>query len=152
MSSLIVYDSVFGNTASIAKAIAQARQASGPARAVSVLEAKDLDLGGIDLLIVGSPTRGFNPTPGMSEFLSSLPEVGPKRAAAFDTRMAPEDIHPAPLRWVVEAGGYAAQRIARALERKGFSVVGEAGFCVGGQEGPLKPDEIERASAWAAAL
>jgi flavodoxin len=150
MRTIIVYDSVFGNTADIARAIAAACESAGPARLVPVAETGDLDLSDIDLLIVGSPTRGFNATPAINEFLSGLPQSAPGlRAAAFDTRMAKEAIHPAPLRWVVEAGGYAAQRIAHALEGKGFALADTAGFEVTGQEGPLKPDELAHASAWA---
>lgn len=150
MRTTIVYDSVFGNTAAIARAIATACESAGPARLLPVADARDLDLSDTDLLIVGSPTRGFNPTPAIGEFLSGLhPSASGMRAAAFDTRMAKEVIHPAPLRWVVEAGGYAAQRIAHALEAKGFALADSAGFEVTGQEGPLKPDELAHASAWA---
>lgn len=153
MRTTIVYDSVFGNTADIARAIASACENAGPARLVPVAEARDLDLSDTDLLIVGSPTRGFNPTPAISEFLSGLPQSATGlRAAAFDTRMAKEAIHPAPLRWVVEAGGYAAQRIAHALEGKGFAIADVAGFEVTGQEGPLKPDELAHAGDWAQTL
>lgn len=153
MRTTIVFDSVFGNTAAVAGAIATACENLGPARLLPVAEARKLDLSDTDLLIVGSPTRGFNPTPAITEFLSGLPPATPGlRAAAFDTRMAKEAIHPAPLRWVVEAGGYAAQRIAHALQGKGYALADTAGFEVTGQEGPLKPDELAHAGAWAQKL
>ena len=54
---------------------------------------------------------------------------------------------------MVHAGGYAADRIASSLTRKGFALTGTPeGFRVCGTEGPLQPGEIERAGAWAAAL
>ena len=153
MNSVIVYDSVFGNTASIAKAIAAALEDKGAVRLLPVAEAKTLDLSGIDLLIVGSPTRGFRPTPAIDEFIAGLPPGTAIRAAAFDTRLDAAEIHPAPLRWVVNAGGYAAQRIAHGLRDKGLAVIGTDGdFVVTGTEGPLKAGEIERAADWAKSL
>lgn len=152
MGTVIVYDSIFGNTAAIAKAIAAARGGIGPVTLLPVGEAKELDLSDVDLLIVGSPTRGFRPTPAIAEFIAGLP-TGTIKAAAFDTRLAAEEIHPAPLRWVVNAGGYAAQRIAHDLRERGFAVTGAEGdFVVTGTEGPLKPGELERAAAWASSL
>ncbi len=153
MNSVIVYDSVFGNTAAVAKAIAAALEGHGVVRLLPVTEARSLDLTSVDLLIVGSPTRGFRPTPATDEFIAGLPTGTAIRAAAFDTRLDAEQIHPAPLRWVVNAGGYAAQRIAHGLRDKGFSVHAKEGdFVVTGTEGPLKPGELERAAEWAKAL
>jgi len=154
MTTVIVYDSIFGNTASIARAIASARETEGAVRLLTPAEAKALTFTPDDLLIVGSPTRGFSPTPAINEFIAGLAAApAGLRAAAFDTRLAPETVHPAPLRWVVEAGGYAARRIAEALRQKGFVVSEEeGGFAVLGTEGPLKPGEEERAQHWAIAL
>jgi hypothetical protein len=121
-------------------------------RLLPVAEAKDLALDGIDLLIVGSPTRGFRPTPAIDEFAGGVASGHGHRAAVFDTRLDAEEIHPAPLRWVVHAGGYAAQRIAQDLERRDFVIAGEAGFLVTGTEGPLKAGEPARAAEWARSL
>ena len=150
----IVYDSIFGNTAQIAKAIASQDEAANTVQLLNVADARSADFTGIDLLIVSSLTRGFRPTPTTAEFVEGLPaNVGAgKRGIASDTRMSLDDIHPAPLRWVVDAGGYAADRIDTMLKHKGFEVIGmPAGFMVGGTEGPLKNGEIERAKSWAAA-
>jgi len=153
MNVTIVYDSVFGNTAAIARAIADAATPGHAVRLLAVAEARSLSLTDIDLLVVGSPTRGFRPTPAIDEFVGGLAAGDGRRAAAFDTRLDPEQIHPAPLRWVVNAGGYAAERIAHELERKGFAVAsGHGGFLVGGTEGPLGDGELERAKAWMTAL
>jgi flavodoxin len=154
MTITIVYDSIFGNTAQIAKAIASELEASHIVRLVQVTDAKALDLSDSELLIVGSPTRGFRPTPAIAEFVEGLgSQTTGKRAVSFDTRIGLEDIHPAPLRWVVDAGGYAAQRIEAVLERKGFVAAGTPqGFVVAGTEGPLKPGEVERAHQWARSL
>ena len=148
MSILIVYDSIFGNTAQVATAMADG--VSG-ARALSVRDAAALELEGVELLVVGSPTRGFRPTPGMQEFIDGLGDdmLAGRRAAAFDTRLDLETVHPAPLRWVMDVGGYAAGTLQRLLADKGCVTVGEpTGFLVGGSEGPLQPGEIERARTW----
>lgn len=151
MPILIVYDSIFGNTGQIARAMADELNTTHQTRLASVQEARDIDLGGLDLLIVGSPTRGFRPTPEIQEF-ASRPDLS-GRAATFDTRIDLDTIEPAPLRWVVQAGGYAAERLARELSEQGCTIVGEpAGFVVTGQEGPLKPGETERAAQWARGL
>ena len=148
MRIVIVHDTVFGNTAEIASAIARGAGALGEVSALSVREAADLDPTTLDLLIVGSPTRGFAPTPSISEFLGGLARV-PRQAAAFDTRLDPESIEPAPLRWVINVGGYAADRIAASLRDKGYTLVEPKGdFMVEGTEGPLKAGELERAEAW----
>ena len=154
MNILVVYDSIFGNTAQIATAIGEALKESNEVKLATVQDAKSLDLSAIDLLIVGSPTRGFRPTPQISEYVEGLSKGhAGKAAAAFDTRIELETIHPAPLRWVVDAGGYAADRIAALLERHGFAMTGgRAGFFVGGTEGPLNDGELERAKAWARSL
>jgi flavodoxin len=151
MSILIVYDSIFGNTGQVAKAMADELGRSHEVKLASVQEARSLDLSGVELLLVGSPTRGFRPTPEIQEFASRSDL--PKRAAVFDTRIDLDTIHPAPLRWVVQAGGYAAERLRTELEEQGCSIIGEPeGFVVLGQEGPLRDNELERAAAWAKSL
>lgn len=154
MHVTLVYDSVFGNTATIARAIAEALRIGNDVRLATVQEAKTLDLAETDLLIVGSPTRGFRPTPQISEYVEGLDHVPPgKAAAAFDTRIDLETVNPPPLRWVVDAGGYAANRVGNMLERHGFVLKGGiAGFLVSGTEGPLKAGEMQRAVEWAKAL
>ncbi|MEQ1899875.1 MAG: flavodoxin domain-containing protein [Devosia sp.] len=155
MKIAIVHDSIFGNTAKIAEAIADALRPGNEVALLPVGEAKSLALAGLDLLVVGSPTRGFRPTPAISEYTEGLDsaQLAGTRTAAFDTRIAAEDIHPAPLRWVVEAGGYAADRIAASFANKGCVSAGTpGGFVVTGTEGPLREGEIARARDWALGL
>jgi flavodoxin len=153
MTVALVYDSVFGNTAEIARAIARGLEAGG--RRVTLLPMAEIgafDPKAHELLVAGSPTRGFAPTPALLEFIGGLPDgTGP--VAAFDTRLDLETINPAPLRWVVNAGGYAASRIGEALKRKGYVLIGPLGdFKVSGTEGPLLAGELDRAEAWGEAL
>lgn len=151
MNIVVVYDSIYGNTRTIAEAIRDVLAPGNEVRLASIQEARDLDLTATDLLIVGSPTRGFRSTPLISSYVEGLDRVPPgKLAAAFDTRLDLETVKPEPLRWVIDVGGYAASRIAASLERHGFVMKGGlAGFLVEGSEGPLKEGEIERARDWA---
>lgn len=151
MDIVVVYDSIYGNTRTIAKAIREELSLGNEVRLASVQEARELDLTATDLLVVGSPTRGFRPTPHVSGYVEGLDRVAPgKLAAAFDTRIDLETVRPEPLRWVIDVGGYAASRIAASLERHGFVMKGGlAGFLVEGAEGPLKQGELERARDWA---
>ena len=141
MKTLIVYDSVYGNTEKIAKAIGE-----GITGEVEVLRAGEVDpskLEAFDLIIVGCPTHGGRPTPAMRDFLNKAPEPAFKgtNVAAFDTRLTNK---------LVSIFGYAAGRIAGTLKGKGGRlVVSPEGFYVKGSKGPLKEGELERAAGWA---
>lgn len=152
MAVLVVYDSVYGNTGEIARAVARGIESGGDRVTLrSVAEMARREEKHFELIVVGSPTRGFSATPAMEEFLAGL--SGPGKAAVFDTRLDLETVHPAPLRWVIGAGGYAADRMAALLERKGYDVEASRGdFMVMGAEGPLKDGELERAEAWGKTL
>lgn len=151
MNIVVVYDSIYGNTRTIAETVRDVLAEGNNVRLASVQEARNLDLTTTDLLIVGSPTRGFRPTPHVASYVEGLDRVLPgKLAAAFDTRLDLDTVKPEPLRWVIDVGGYASSRIAASLERHGFVMRGGlAGFLVEGAEGPLKEGEIERARDWA---
>jgi flavodoxin len=144
MNALVIYDSVYGNTQQIARAIGAA--ISGGARVARPGEAAPADLTGTDLLVVGSPTHGGRQSPAVLDFVQGIPGETLKHmnAAAFDTRVS--------TKWV-GVFGYAAGRIARTLEHKGASLVAQPeGFFVAGTKGPLKDGELERAAAWARQL
>lgn len=141
MKTLVVYDSVHGNTGRIAQAIGDA--IPGEVRVLRASQVGAADLEAIDLLIVGAPTHGGRPTEGVQGFLGqALPDAFEgKSVAAFDTRLV--------AKWV-RIFGYAAPRIARSLGEKGGKLAGSpAGFFVKGTEGPLEEGEVERAAAWA---
>ncbi|MEO8683555.1 MAG: flavodoxin domain-containing protein [Devosia sp.] len=154
MKILIVYDSVYGNTAKIAKAVAAELERDNQVTVITVGEASGRDLSRTELLVIGSPTRGFHPTPNISEYIAGLTDVREgMTAAVFDTRLDLETISPPPLRWVVEVGGYAATRMAAGLRSHGIGMRGELGaFLVTGTEGPLKDGELERARGWGRSL
>jgi flavodoxin len=155
MRILVVYDSVFGNTEKIAQAIAEALGAQGPADILHVSKAAPDRLAQTDLLVVGSPTRGFRPTEAMAALLKAIPSRALKgvRVAAFDTRFKADELDSAGLRFLVKTGGYAAKRIASQLEKAGGILTAPPeGFYIEDTEGPLKAGELERAKGWAAGL
>jgi flavodoxin I len=143
MRALIIYDSVYGNTEKIARAVAGAITPFGEVKVLRAGEANPSELGFIDLLIVGSPTQGGKPTPAIQEVLSKIPADALKNinVASFDTRV--KNI-------VAKLFGYAAGRIADSLKGKGGNLAAPPeGFIVKGNEGPLKEGELERAAGWA---
>ncbi len=155
MKYLVVYDSIFGNTEKIAQAVGQALAAVGEGQVIKVGDFKAETLAGLDLVVAGSPTRGFRPTPALKDFLKGLPAgtLRGVRASAFDTRMRDEDMRSGFLKFMVGIFGYAAQPIANLLAGKGASVIQPlGGFFVAGAEGPLLDGEIEKAREWAARI
>ena len=152
MNTLIVYDSVFGNTEKIARAIGASLNTQGNVETLPVSQVTTEKMRGLDFLIVGSPTRSLRPTEAVAKFLNQLPKdhLSGVRVAAFDTRLVLELINSAALRFIVGKGGYAASTIARSLEKKGGKLFAPPeGFLVNGEKGPLKDGELERAANWA---
>ena len=140
MKTVVLYDSVHGNTRKIAEAIA-----SGLPRGVVVATPGSVDqssLAGADLIIIGSPTLGGRPTPGMQSLIDGLKVGGARtpRVAAFDTRLTMK---------FAKLFGYAAQKMAAQLKEKGCTLEDEPqGFIVKGRAGPLADGEEARARAW----
>jgi len=160
VNAVVVYESLWGNTAAVARAVAEG---IGPAaRALPTGEAGVAGLAGVDLLVAGAPVLGFKlPTdkmresvranpgkapappdlsqPSLRSWLAGLP-TGTGRCAAFDTQ-------------VRGPFGSAGPEILAVLEKAGYRAVGKpAGFIVKGRFGPLRDGELERARAWGAAL
>jgi hypothetical protein len=160
MKAVVVYESLWGNTAAIGLAIAEG---IGPgARALSTAEASPEALAGIDLIVAGAPVIAFalpteqaraniaaNPGkaptapdlshPSMRSWLGRLPE-GHGRSAAFETRLR------------FSPGG-STSRILRGLERAGYRRIAPGQrFIVRGAYGPLRDGETERARRWGAEL
>jgi len=143
MKTLIVYDSFYGNTEKIARAIATALTPSGEVKVLRPSEVNPAELSSVDLLIIGSPTQGGKQTPAIQEFLSKIPANAMKNVsvASFDTRLSTR---------LVGIFGYAAGKIAESLKGKGGNLIlPPEPFFVKGREGPLKDGELERAAAWA---
>jgi len=141
MKVLVIYDSFYGNTKKVAEAVGISF--NPPATVVSVEELQMDMVKNADLLVVGSPIFGWQPSERTSQFLTNLESnclVG-KKAASFDTRLK-LFIH-----------GEAAIKIANALKKAGAEIVGKPGaFFVKTKEGPMVDGEIEKAKDWAKRL
>lgn len=144
MKVLVVYDSNYGNTEKIAKAIGDS--ISRDVKVLRASEVKNEDVSSADTLIVGSPTTGGRPTELLQGFLQKLPDalLKDKKIASFDTRYSGR---------FVKMFGYAADKIADSLVSKGGILISApAPFIVEGKKGPLKDGELERAVSWAKGL
>jgi flavodoxin len=153
MNILIVYDSQFGNTERIARAIAGRLES---ARLLRAEEAEARDLTTCDLLIAAGPTQRQKTSPAMQAWLERLPRGVLKDvpAAAFDTRY----------RMSRFLTGSAAASIASRLKRAGARlVVPPESFFIERDVPPtgekrrhemerLEPGEEARASEWAAGI
>jgi flavodoxin len=146
MSSLVVYESRYGNTAQVARAIAAALEADGPVRLVEAADPSAFDVVGVDLLVVGGPTEGHGVSQSMRARLDRVrPDaLGGVAAAAFDTRV----------NWPAFLSGSAAKGLAKTLQRLGARLVAspESFVVTGGKPDCLVAGEPERARAWASRL
>lgn len=165
MKALVVYESLFGNTAAISEAIAESLRAHGiDAVARPVTQTSPAMTGDVDLLIVGGPTHAHamsrastrktgatdekntyaEPTvePGLREWFGGLPAGDGRAAAAFDTRIGK------PV-WVT---GSAAKGIAKRLERGGFRLVAKPESFLVTTANTLEDGEPEHAATWAEGL
>jgi flavodoxin len=140
MKALVVYDSKWGNTEAIAKAIAAG--INKDARVAKVGEPAASDVEGLALLVVGSPVLGGKPSKPMQEYLKTIVQSSTTkmRIATFDTRMKMK---------FAEKFGFAADRMADQLKEQGNIILSvPMGFIVNGQKGPLAEGEVERAEKW----
>jgi flavodoxin I len=144
MKAIVIYDSLYGNTEQIAKAIGAAL--GNESKVVKAGEAKAADIAPYSLVIIGSPTQGGRQTAAVKTFLDSIPPeaLKDKRFAAFDTRAK---------NFFVKMFGWAANRIEAAIKEKGGNVTAQPqGFFVKGTKGPLMDGELERAATWAKSI
>ena len=142
MKALVVYDSKFGNTERLARAVAEKLGAGEPATLVAAGAASERDFVGIELLAVGGPTQGHGLSPALRSFLERIPPEAVRGVptVTFDTRLS----------WPRFLSGSAAGRSAKRLAKKGARLlVSPESFLVTASEGPLAEDELARASAWA---
>ena len=153
MNCLIVYDTVYGNTEQVARAIAAA---FAPAHSVRLIKADQiamLDVASIDLLIVGGPTHRHRISLQLAAVLKATPRGALKgvKVATFDTRYRMAE-------WL---SGSAASGIARHLRKLGGSLqVSPESFFIERDVPPqgekrrhslerLEVGEIERVTRWA---
>ncbi len=145
MYSLVMYDSGFGNTERIARAIADALREHGRVHVVACDYGSAPNLDGVDLLVIGGSTQRHGPSPVLESLLDALPEVAirGRAVAVFDTRYHMHKL----------LSGSAANKIAKRLAQLGgVLVVPPESFFVVERARPLETGEIERAAQWAAHL
>ena len=144
MKSLVIYESFYGNTEAVAKAIAAELSTAGEVK-VSKISLAAGDMSEVDLLVIGCPIIQWKPSEGMSAFLDRLaPDaVRGLHLACFDTRMhLPKFLT-----------GEAGQTMNDLLESMGGIPISAPGrFYVRGRQGPLDRKELEHAAAWAKEL
>ena len=165
MTSLVVFESMYGNTRMVAEAIAEGM---GGAEVVAVHAAPDCPAD-LELLVVGGPTHvhGMSTTrsrqmaveaiqedgdgrlepgaarePGLRAWIREMAPGSGARAAAFDTRADKSA-------WLT---GAASRGIAKRLRRRGYDVIDVQSFLVEDSEGPLTEGELDRARAWGSQL
>ena len=145
MYTLVVYDTQFGNTEKIARAIGNGLGDAGLVRIAPVAEAEGIDLTGVDLLVVGGPTQGHRARQSLRDYVEhfSRETLQHLSIAAFDTRLA----------WPLFLSGSAANTIDHIIQRKRLRLaVPPKSFIVSESEGPLADGELERATEWAKGL
>jgi hypothetical protein len=165
MKALVVYESMFGNTAAIGEAIAASLRSHGvETEAGSISKISPAETAGFDLLVVGGPTHAHGMSkkqtrraaiedkkntyteatgePGLREWLADLPSGAGRRAAAFDTRIDK----------AMFLTGSAAKGIARLLEENGCNLVGPPECFLVTTQNRLCDGELEHAGEWGAAL
>jgi hypothetical protein len=155
----VVYESMFGNTVSVAQALAAGLRAEGFDTLVSDVSAAPQG-DGRQLLVVGAPTHAFSLSrastrrdavrqgarpeaakTGIREWVGALvkPIEQGRLAAAFDTRA----------RKVKHVPATASRKAGRLLVRKGYDlVVPPRGFLVEDVSGPLTAGQLAEATEW----
>lgn len=168
MRVLIVYESMFGNTHTVAEQIGRGLGTGVDVTVLPVGEVMDRRLDGVDLVVVGGPTHAhgmsrhlsrtsareqaekdpdldFEPHadgPGLRDWFDALGHVDGVHAAAFDTRVdAPEILT-----------GHASHAIAKRLRKHGFALVAEPESFLVDKQSRLLPGEDERAAEWGEAV
>lgn len=152
LRTVVVYESHFGNTKSVAEAVAFGL--AGDVELIDVSAAPTQLSSDIGLLVVGAPTHAFglsrpgtrasagSTERGVREWLDEVEMSNTTATAAFSTRI---DRPRFP--------GSAARAIGRRLHRMGAPViVPPRDFFVLGTSGPLRSGERDRAHLWGARL
>jgi hypothetical protein len=162
MRALVIYESMFGNTEKIARAIAAGLAESLDVDVIDVVDVARATAPPADvtMIVAGGPTHAFSMTRtrtradalkqgasqgsrqiGLRDWLDRLPQAGQphQRLATFDTRASK----------VRHLPGSAAKSAARAARKHGYEMAASPeSFYVHDVDGPLLDGELERATTW----
>jgi len=127
--AIVIFDTVFGNTEKIARALASGMEKQGIEVDCVKVDEVDVDkLVEYDFLAIGGPTHTFGISKPIKALLEKLKRVDikGKKAFAFDTKYKS--------RW----SGSAGKGIGKTLKRRGMNIVKpHSSAIVTGSEGPL---------------
>lgn len=155
MKTLVLYRSYHGNTKQIAEAMSRQIQELGHVSSVQDLRRKLPELQGLDLILIGAPTRMARVTRKALSVLKSLRKrgFGDKPVAIFDTYgplpATPEELEKS-RPWIIPGAVGIMEKTAK---DQGLNVYGQTLRCeVLGMNGPLKEHEQEKATTFAKEL
>jgi menaquinone-dependent protoporphyrinogen IX oxidase len=152
MKGIVVYDTSYGNTKTIAETIAETLKESGiEVDLFDVKDAKKLSAKDYNFLVLGSPTRFGTMSFAIRSFLSKVKseEWMNKPFTAFDTEN-PENIERARIENKEWSAG---EKISEKLrDKKMNQLLPVLKAVVLGQKGPLKEGEINRTKNYAREL
>lgn len=175
MKARVVFESMFGNTETIARAVADGLSAWGHTEVLHVDRAASAPPSGLDLLVVGGPTHAFGMSrktsrqdaaaraadpvvsgtdTGLREWVERLPaahgDPGQPGSGPEGLAVAAFDTRIGKPHWLV---GSAARGAAKRLRARGYRLVAPPeSFIVTDMPGPLRDGEVERARAWGKGL
>lgn len=160
MSVLIVVESQFGNTMSIARAVAAGLASTGAeVTVVRCGEAAAEIPDGVGLLLVGAPTHNLRLSSQASRTQAAArgaTEGDGRGLADWIGRVQPRPDLPVVAFDTTTAGrfvGSAAKAAVKLLRSRGFRAVEQGQtFVVAGTSGPLRDGEEERARSWGTEL
>jgi flavodoxin len=158
MKALMVYESLFGNTEEVARAIGDGLSLEMEVLPYPVGDAPEAINQFVDLIVVGGPTHAFSlsrpgtradavrqgappdrAATGLREWLGNLHKgFHSELVATFDTRV--DRVRRLP--------GSAAKKAERLMHDLGYATVGHESFYVSDTPGPLLPGELDRARDW----
>ena len=151
MKALVLYRSFYGNTRQVADALARQLGVQGHESIVQDLRQRLPDLQGIDMVLVGAPTRMARVNPRAKGVLGKLRRkgIGARPVAVFDTYgpvpKTPEEYEKSKS-WIIPGAAGILQKAARDL---GLNVHPETLRCeMQGLKGPLAEHQEEKAVAF----